>query len=73
MADYNSIEEFQKRMDYVQMRKTMENHAPQIAEAGRKVVSQVNNSGNGGGIFKLALGAVAFIAVAVTGEDFDCW
>ena len=72
MADYNSIEEFQKRMDYVQMRQTMENHAPQIAETGRKFVSQINYSGNGGGIFKLALGTVAFIAAAVTGADIEC-
>ena len=72
MPDYNSIEEFQKRMDYAQMRQTMENHAPQIADASRKVASQIGNSGNGGGLFKAALGAVAFIAVAVTGVDIDC-
>ena len=72
MADYNSIKEFQKRMDDAQMRQTIEKNAPQIAEASRKVASQIKNSGNGGGLFKAALGAVAFIAVAVTGVDIDC-
>jgi predicted lipoprotein len=73
MSDYNSYQEFQNRMDYAQMRQTMENHAPQIADASRKVASQIENSGNAGGLVKLALGAVAFIAFAVTGEDLDCW
>ena len=72
MSDYNSYQEFQKRMDEAQMRQTIENHAPQIAETGRKVVSQINDSGNGGGLFKLALGAVAFVAATVTGADIDC-
>lgn len=73
MADYNSIKEFQKRMDDAQMRQTIEKNAPQIAEAGKKIASQVKSSGNGGGLAKLAMGAIAFIAVAVTGEDLDCW
>jgi hypothetical protein len=72
MSDYNSIEEFQKRMDYAQMRQTMENHAPQIADASRKVASQIKNSGNGGGLAKLIFGAVIVIAAAVTGADIDC-
>jgi hypothetical protein len=72
MSDCNSYQEFQNRMDYAQMRQTMENHAPQIADASRKVASQIKDSGNGGGLAKLIFGVVTMIAVAVTGADIDC-